>query len=70
MFIQLENTIEGLVRLVDLSDDYYIFDEANMIYVGEHTKKKYHIGDEVKVRVENVSIREREIDFVITDHKE
>lgn len=70
MFIQLENTVEGLVRMVDLSDDYYIFDEPNMIYIGEHTKKKYHIGDELRVRVERVSIKEREIDFVIVDHKE
>lgn len=70
MFIQLENTVEGLVRMVDLSDDYYIFDEANMIYIGEHTKKKYHIGDVIRVNVERVSIKEREIDFTIIEHKE
>jgi ribonuclease R len=69
MFVQLENTIEGLVRLVDLNDDYYIYDEANMIYIGEHTRKTYHIGDEVKVRVEKVSVKDREIDFVILEHK-
>lgn len=69
MFIQLENTIEGLVRMIDLSDDYYVYDEANMIYIGEHTRKTYHIGDEVKVRVEKVSVKDREIDFVIVEHK-
>lgn len=69
MFIQLENTIEGLVRMVDLSDDYYVYDEANMIYIGEHTRKTYHIGDEVKVKVEKVSVKDREIDFVILEHK-
>jgi len=69
MFVQLENTIEGLVRLVDLNDDYYVYDEANMIYIGEHTRKTYHIGDEVKVRVEKVSVKDREIDFVILEHK-
>jgi ribonuclease R len=69
MFIQLPNTIEGLVRMVDLSDDYYIYDEKNMVYVGEHTRKVYHIGDEVKVKVEKVSVVNREIDFVILDHK-
>lgn len=70
MFIQLENTIEGLVRMVDLSDDYYVFNEANMVYIGEHTRKEYHIGDEVKVKVERVSVRDREIDFSIIAHKE
>jgi len=70
IFIQLENTIEGLVRMVDLSDDYYIFDESNMLYIGEHTRKTYHIGDEVRIRVEKVSIKDREIDFTIVDKKE
>lgn len=69
MFVQLPNTVEGLVRLVDLHDDYYEFDEKQMIYIGEHTRKVYHVGDDVKVRVERVSIEEREIDFVILDHK-
>jgi ribonuclease R len=40
-----------------------------MVYVGEHTRKVYHIGDEVKVKVEKVSVVNREIDFVILDHK-
>ena len=70
IFIQLENTIEGLVRMVDLSDDYYIFDESNMLYIGEHTRKTYHIGDEVRIRVEKVSIKDREIDFTIIEKKE
>ncbi|MCH4889118.1 ribonuclease R [Acidaminobacter sp. JC074] len=70
IFVQLENTIEGLVRMVDLVDDYYIFDEANMLYIGEHTRKTYHIGDELRIRVENVSIKDREIDFTILEKKE
>lgn len=69
IFIQLENTIEGLVRMVDLSDDYYVFDEKKMVYTGEHTRKTYHVGDEVRIRVEKVSVENREIDFVITEHK-
>jgi len=39
MFIELENTIEGLVRVGDMEDDYYIYDESNMMYIGEHQKK-------------------------------
>lgn len=69
MFIQLDNTVEGLVRLADLSDDYYIYDAAKMIYIGEHTRNTYHIGDEVKVKLEKVSIKDREIDFTILEHK-
>lgn len=68
MFVQLENTIEGLVRMVDLSDDYYVFDDKNMVYIGEHSRKTYHVGDEVKVKVEKVSIKDREIDFLILEH--
>lgn len=67
MFIQLPNTVEGLVRLVSLVDDYYIYDDKNLSYMGEHTRKTYHIGDEVRVRVENVSIKDREIDFIIVE---
>jgi len=62
MFIQLENTVEGLVRLVDLSDDYYVFDQDKMVFIGEHTRKIYHIGDVVKVKLEKVSIKDREIE--------
>lgn len=67
MFIQLSNTVEGLVRLVALVDDYYIYDEKNMSYIGEHTRKSYHIGDEVRVRLESVSIKDREIDFAVIE---
>lgn len=70
MFIQLENTVEGLVRLVNLVDDYYIFDEKNLSYIGEHTRKTYKIGEEVRVLVENVSVKDREIDFAIISKKD
>ncbi len=67
MFIQLENTVEGLVRLVALDDDYYVYDEKQMMYIGERTRKTYHIGDEVRVRVNAVSIKDREIDFALVE---
>ncbi|MDR1773917.1 MAG: ribonuclease R, partial [Clostridioides sp.] len=47
IFIELENTVEGLIRLVDLDDDYYIFDEKNYRLIGENTNKIYSLGDEV-----------------------
>ncbi|CAM4292291.1 ribonuclease R [Paenibacillus alkaliterrae] len=69
MFIELDNSVEGLIRLSDLSDDYYHFHEQHMILVGERTSKVYRIGDEVKVRVSRVSMTEHTIDFEMVDMK-
>ena len=46
MFVELENTVEGLIRLSDLTDDYYHFHEQHMVLIGERTSKVYRIGDE------------------------
>ncbi|WP_106769329.1 ribonuclease R, partial [Paenibacillus faecalis] len=62
MFIELENTVEGLIRLGGLTDDYYHFDEQHMVLIGERTSKVFRIGDEVKVRVANVNMDEYTID--------
>ncbi|NIK79927.1 ribonuclease R [Paenibacillus castaneae] len=69
MFIELDNSVEGLIRLSDMSDDYYNFHEQHMILVGERTSKVYRIGDEVKVRVSKVSMTEHTIDFEMVDMK-
>jgi ribonuclease R len=63
MFIELPNTIEGLVRLANMKDDYYIYDEESYTIIGERTKKQYRIGDSVRIKVENVNVDFREIDF-------
>lgn len=65
IFIELPNTIEGLIHVTNLSDDYYTFDDRQMIMRGERTGKEFRIGDEVKVRVSNVNIDESSIDFEI-----
>ncbi|MCT4563862.1 MAG: ribonuclease R [Maledivibacter sp.] len=65
MFIELENTIEGLVRISTLVDDYYIFDRENHLFRGERTNKTFRIGDEVRIKVVKVDIAQKEIDFVI-----
>lgn len=69
MFIELPNTIEGLVRVADLSDDYYNYDERSYAMIGERTGKIFRIGDEVSVRVANVNKEERAIDFEIVGMK-
>nr|WP_300006371.1 ribonuclease R [Tissierella sp.] len=63
MFIQLENTIEGLVPFSQMIDDYYQFDEVNLQIVGERTKKVYNLGDKVKIEVVGADISRRNIDF-------
>ncbi|SKC90157.1 ribonuclease R [Maledivibacter halophilus] len=65
MFVELENTVEGLVRISNLVDDYYIFDEENHLFRGERTNRIFRIGDEVRIRVSNVNLDQKEIDFVI-----
>ncbi|MDO4719725.1 MAG: ribonuclease R [Peptostreptococcaceae bacterium] len=63
IFVMLENTVEGLIRLHELTDDYYSFDPVNYQMVGEHTKRKFLMGDRLKVRLESVSLELREINF-------
>ena len=63
LFIELENTIEGLLRLNELDDDYYVYDETRLQLVGERTRKTYALGDEIEVVVTKADPALREIDF-------
>lgn len=63
IFVQLDNTIEGLVQFQSMIDDYYVFDEKNYTVYGERTKKSYHIGQKVRVKVINSDKDKRQIDF-------
>lgn len=65
MFIQLENLIEGLVKVSNIDDDYYYFDEKTYSFIGRKHKKTYRIGDKVLVEVENASKEQRNIDFKV-----
>ena len=70
MFITLERSnIEGLVHIKAMNDDYYTYDQKNMILVGRRKKKVYRLGDEVIVKVANVDLENQEIDFKILKHK-
>ncbi|WP_010306785.1 ribonuclease R [Kurthia senegalensis] len=70
MFIELDNTIEGLVHISNLTDDYYNFDERSMTMIGERTARQFRIGDRVTIKVFNVNVEEAAIDFIITDMPE
>src|SRR6056297_2535817 len=66
-FVELENTVEGLVHVEDLKDDYYHLREDLHALVGERTNKRYRLSDQIKVKVIKVDPEEREIDFVVVD---
>lgn len=65
LFVELPNTVEGLVHVSYLTDDYYHFDETQYAMIGERTGNVFRIGDELTVRVENVNLDERVVDFEI-----
>jgi ribonuclease R len=65
IFVELENTVEGLVHISNMVDDYYIYDNERKELFGQGSNKIFKIGDSVKIRVANVSIAKAEIDFVL-----
>ena len=65
MFIELENTIEGLVHISNLTDDYYNFDERSMSMIGERTARVFRLGDQVTIKVHAVNLEESAVDFII-----
>lgn len=67
IFVQLENTIEGLVHFRNMLDDYYNFDEDNYYIIGERTGRIYRLGDVVKVEVVGADPLRRNIDFNLVD---
>ncbi|MEJ5995346.1 ribonuclease R [Pedobacter sp. Du54] len=64
MYVEIiENKCEGMIRLRDISDDFYVLDEKNYCIVGQRKHKKYQLGDEVQVKVKKVDLSKRQIDF-------
>lgn len=65
IFVQLENTVEGLVRFENMGHEYFIYDEDRKMLIGERTNKIFKIGDKVTVRVISASKALRQVDFEI-----
>ena len=64
MYVEIiENKCEGMIRLRDLNDDFYVLDEKNYCIIGQRRKKKYQLGDEVTIIVKKVDLAKRQIDF-------
>ena len=67
IFVELENTIEGLVRFDNMGNEYFIYDEDRKQLIGEKSGKTYRIGDRVKIKVISANKMLRQIDFSIID---
>lgn len=63
MFVELENTVEGLIRFENLGKEYFIYDDEHKYLIGENTHIVYKIGDSIKVRVIEASKQLRKIEF-------
>ncbi|MYV06495.1 ribonuclease R [Lactobacillus salivarius] len=70
MFIALENTVEGLIHISEMKDDYYVFLEKQMALVGRHSKRTFKIGQPIEVKLINVNVEQKEIDFKLEGVKD
>lgn len=64
-FVQLDNSVEGLVHISTLIDDFYQFNAVTYTLIGEHTNKQYQLGQAVTVRLTKVNVDERQLDFEV-----
>jgi len=62
-----ETQCEGMVRIRDFKDDYYVFDEKNYCIVGDAKGKSYRLGDSLSIRVRKVDVEKRQIDLELDD---
>jgi len=67
IYVQLPNTVEGLVRISTIEDDYYVYNEKHYCLIGERTRRILRLGDSVRVKVAKVDLIMRNIDFVLVD---
>jgi len=63
LFVELENTVEGMIPIADLGNDYYIYNEKAASLVGERTRKTYRLGDSIQVQVVRASREEGKVTF-------
>ncbi|BCN30429.1 ribonuclease R [Anaeromicropila herbilytica] len=66
-YVELPNTVEGMVRVASLDDDFYIYDEEHHQMIGEHTRKVYKLGEKVAIEVVGTDKLSRTIDFEVAD---
>ena len=62
---ELQTKCEGLVRMRDMDDDFYVFNEKKLELIGQKKKKRYRLGDRVKIKVKAVDLERKNIDYVL-----
>jgi len=67
LYVELPNTVEGMVRVSAMDDDYYLYDEEHYQMIGETTKKTYKLGQKVKIEVIGADKLQRTIDFALVE---
>lgn len=67
-FVELDNTVEGLVHISSIEDDYYEFNERSYSLIGVHRGRKFSVGDEVRVQLVRVDVDDAKIDFELTEY--
>ena len=67
IYVELPDTVEGLIPISNLVDDYYIFNENEFNMIGQNTNKVFKVGDEIKVKLDLVNVESREITFSIVE---
>lgn len=70
MYVELPNTVEGMIHVTSLRDDYYFYDEERYVMVGEHTNKTYKLGEKIEVVVAGVDKLLKTIDFELPHSEE
>lgn len=67
IYVELENTVEGLVHITAMNDDHYIYDEQNLLFRGEHSNKNYRLGQKVTVQLVKTNLETKTIDFYLVN---
>ena len=70
IYVELPNTVEGLIRVTSLRDDYYFYDDERYQMIGERTNKTYSLGEKIKVVVSATDKILRTIDFELPEEDE
>ncbi|MCE9585444.1 ribonuclease R [Candidatus Nomurabacteria bacterium] len=66
---EIETKCEGMIRVRDLTDDFYIYNEKKLELLGQKKKKSYKLGDKVKIKVKNVDLEKKTIDYILNEPK-
>ncbi|MCK5774812.1 MAG: S1 RNA-binding domain-containing protein, partial [Bacteroidales bacterium] len=68
IYVALDDSkVEGMVRMVDMKDDFYYLDEENYRVLGQRNGKEYKLGDKVTILVKGINIQKKQIDFSIVE---